>query len=300
MATKATELKFGWIPQKPDWRDLPFPSLTPAIGAGEDIDISKNDTPIYDQNGYGACTGFACKSVFEYWEKNYLKAFTDESAMFIYKEARDALGITGDGGATLRAVANVVHKQGVPPTAKWKYTAANLNKEPTKAVKTLAAKTEASGFYQLDTAHKPLAQIYSDMRATLSTANLPIMAGFTVYTSYDQAQTNGGMFPFPSKGEKIAGGHAIEVCGDHPNMEITNENDGSKTVGAFKIKNSWGLTGDKGYYYLPHAYLLKGMLTDMWVITNETHLARIMGYVPGGRAEAHVHDPTVIIQNNTG
>jgi C1A family cysteine protease len=220
--------------------------------------------------------------------------------MFIYKEARDALGLTGDSGASLRAVADVVHKQGVPPTSAWKYTAANLNKEPTKAVKTLAAKTEAIGYYQIDTANKPVAQIYSDIRACLSTAKLPIMAGFTVWQSYQQSQSNGGEFPFPTKKEKKAGGHAIEICGDYPTMTIKNTLDGSTTTGAFKLKNSWGLTGEEGYYFLPEAYLITRMLTDLWVITNETHLAKIMGYTPAVGAAAHTLDPVVTIQNNTG
>jgi C1A family cysteine protease len=295
-----TEIKFGWNPQKPDFRDLPFPSMAPAVSAGDVIDISAMDSPIYDQNGFSACTGFACKSVFEFWEKNHLGGYTDESAMFIYKEARDALGITGDGGATLRAVANVVHKQGVPPTSKWKYTQANLNKEPTKAVKAIAAKTEATGYYQIDTPGKPIGQIYSDIRACLSTAKLPIMAGFTVYSSYSQSQTNGGQFPFPTKKEKIVGGHAIEICGVYPQLVIKNKNDGSQSTGALKLKNSWGLTGEDGYYFLPLTYLTTKMLTDLWVVTNESHIAKVMGYVPAGRAEARALDPTVIIQNNTG
>jgi C1A family cysteine protease len=294
------DFKSGWIRQLPDFRDLPFPSMAPAVSAGDIIDISKNDSPIYDQGPYGACTGFACKSIFEYWEKNHLGGYTDESAMFIYKEARDALGIMGDGGATLRAVANVVHKQGVPPTSKWKYTAANLNKEPTKAVKALATKTEAIGYYQIDTPNKPVGQIYSDMRACLSTANLPIMGGFTVWSSYSQAQNNGGQFPFPTKKEKKAGGHAIEICGVYPQLQITNKLDGSTTTGAFKLKNSWGLTGEEGYYFLPLTYLTTKMLTDLWVISSESHIAKVLGYVPAGKAEATALDPTVVIQNNTG
>jgi C1A family cysteine protease len=296
-----TEIKFGWIPQKPDFMDYPFPSLTPAVSAGDNIDISAMDSPIYDQNGFGSCTGFACKSAAEHVEKLETGDYTDESAMFLYKEARDALGLTGDSGATLRAVANVLHKEGVPPTAKWKYTAANLNKEPSAAVKALAKKTEAISYYQIDTAHKPLAQIYSDMRACLSTAKLPIIAGFTVYSSYQQALTNGGFFPFPTAKEKKVGGHAIEIVGDYPTMEIMNALDGSKTVGAFKLKNSWGPQyGDKGYFFLPHKCLASGLLTDQWVFSKMSYLARVMGYVPAGRAEARALDPTVIIQNNTG
>lgn len=267
--------KMGWQPQKPDWRDIPFTSLAPAVDAATIIDISKNDSPIYDQGVFGACTGFACKSVFEYWAKNHLGAYTDESAMFIYKEARDALGLTGDSGASLRAVADVVHKQGVPSTKNWPYTKTNLNKEPTAAVKKLAAKTQAVGYYQIDTAGKTIAQIYSDMRGCMSTANLPIMAGFTVWSSYTQAQSNGGKFPFPTRKEKKVGGHAIEICGDYPQMQIVNTLDGTVTVGAFKIKNSWGLTGDDGYYYLPEAFLTTKMLTDMWVITSESHIQKL-------------------------
>lgn len=290
------ERKFGWIgPSKPDMRNKIFPSLQPSIDATTQVDISGGDTPVYNQNGFGACTGFAMKSAFEYWQKFKLGKFSDESAMFIYKKARDLLKLHGDSGATLKAVTMAVNKYGVCPSAIWPYTAKNLNKEPSVTAVMNAKKNEATAYYNIDVPGKPLGQVFTDCLGAFDVAKLPFIAGVPVYSSYVQGEKT-GWFPYPIKGENIVGGHALEYAGWFPNLVITNESDGSTTTGAFKFKNSWDTTwGDKGYGYLPRKYLDMGLLTDLWVVTNETHLAKLLGMRTMGQAM----DATVLIENNT-
>ena len=47
------------------------------------------------------------------------------------------------------------------------------------------------------------------------------MFGFSVYSSYIQADTN-GKIPYPAKNEKIAGGHAVMAVGYDDKMKIKN------------------------------------------------------------------------------
>jgi len=98
------------------------------------------------------------------------------------------------------------------------------------------------------------------------------MFGFTVYSSISQAGNSDGKIPYPTKGEKIEGGHAIVVVGYDDNMKIKNNIiGGSESTGAFQIRNSWGADwGQNGYGWLPYEYVLQGLADDWWsLLKNE-------------------------------
>ena len=98
------------------------------------------------------------------------------------------------------------------------------------------------------------------------------MFGFTVYSSYTQASTaNKGAIPFPTAGEKVVGGHAIDAVGYNDSLVIKSTNAGAvATTGALLIRNSWGTAwGDGGYGWLPYDYVLKGLATDWWSILSQ-------------------------------
>ncbi len=60
----------------------------------------------------------------------------------------------------------------------------------------------------------------------------------------------------PKKKEKVLGGHAVMAVGYDDNRE------------AVIVRNSWGKEwGDKGYFYMPYAYITNSHLCDdFWTI----------------------------------
>jgi C1A family cysteine protease len=60
------------------------------------------------------------------------------------------------------------------------------------------------------------------------------------------------------------------AMGYNDSIEITGE-DGKKTKGAIRIRNSWGHEwGEEGYGWLPYEYVLNGLTKDWWsIIKNE-------------------------------
>ena len=96
------------------------------------------------------------------------------------------------------------------------------------------------------------------------------MFGFTVFSSISQAWDD-GKIPYPCRGERILGGHAVVAVGFNDEIEIKNMICRSETTGALLIRNSWGTGwGDRGYGWLPYEYVLKGLAIDWWsLLRNE-------------------------------
>jgi len=93
-------------------------------------------------------------------------------------------------------------------------------------------------------------------------AGFPFVVGIEVYSSFEsQSVTNTSILPMPNlKKDKLLGGHAVLVCGYDDAHQW------------WIVRNSWGTSwGDKGYFYLPYAYLTGSMASDLWNITAVKH-----------------------------
>jgi C1A family cysteine protease len=247
---KKREIKwYGWHPDLPDQRDVLFtrgPAGAVAIADTVDLRNTGNLPLVYDQGELGSCTANAIGGAFQYGQRAAKAADFMPSRLFIYYNERVVEGsVREDAGAMIRDGIKVLNKLGVPPEKEWPYNIAKFAKKPT-------AKSFRDGLKHQLLKYQRCATILSMQQAL--TLNLPVVAGFTVYESFESDEAaKTGIIPTPLPSEEVLGGHAILIVG--------YQKVGGKDH--WIVRNSWGPDwGDKGYCYIP--FTIK--FTDCWTM----------------------------------
>jgi len=277
----------GWIPDYPDFRDytedtaevkeilkpsgLPHPTAGkksrkwPSLPAA--VDLREWCPPIEDQGQIGSCTAQAGVGVIEYYERKAFGRHIDASRLFLYKVTRNLMKMKGDTGAYLRSTIGAMVLFGVPPEEYWPYTGDDkgFDNEPPAFCYSFAQNYKTITYYRHDPPSATPEAIINKVKTYLA-AGHPAMFGFTVYSSVEQASDT-GKIPFPSRRDKIEGGHAVVTVGYDDKIEIKNRYSDEETVGALLVRNSWGKDwGENGYGWLPYEYIKKGLAEDFWSV----------------------------------
>jgi len=243
---------YGWLPDLPDARDhlyaAPIATLKklPTV-----VDLRSKFPPPYDQGQLGSCTGNAIAGAVQFGRrKQKQKPDFNPSRLFIYYNERAIEGtINVDSGAQIRDGIKSVVKQGVCPEKIWPYQVGIFTKKPSTIAYGQASK------YQV-TSYSRLTQTLTQLKGCLA-SGYPFVFGFTVYESFESAQTaKSGIMPMPQASEKVLGGHAVVAVGyDEASQR-------------FIIRNSWGPGwGKRGYFTMPYAYITESNLADdFWTI----------------------------------
>ena len=245
-------MRYGWIPDLPDYRDHIYtaPPRMLAVLPGK-TDLRPRCPPVLDQGELGSCTANAIANAFRFDEmKQRTAGPMAPSRLFIYYNERAMEGtIQSDAGAQIRDGIKSVVKLGVCPETDWPYDIAKFARKPPAKAYQDALKHQALSYQRV-------VQSLSQMKGCLA-AGYPFVFGFSVYESFEsQAVARSGKVPMPGAKEKNLGGHAVLAVG---------YDDASQNV---IVMNSWSATwGDKGCFYLPYAYINDGNLArDFWTL----------------------------------
>lgn len=251
---------FGWKPELPDHRDLPYAAMRMALEKPMTLpsqtDLRTYCPPVYDQGDLGSCTGNAIAGAFQFdRRKQNLPDFVP-SRLFIYYNERSMEGTTArDSGAFIRDGIKSIAAKGVCKETDWPYDISKFADKPAKSCYTSATKYKSLSYFRLNNAN------IDELKSCLA-AGFPFVFGFVVYPSFFQGDTNGGIVPMPAN-ETTVGGHAVLAVGY------------SDSTQRFTIRNSWGPgKGDQGYYYMPYQYLTTTSLSDdFWTVRSVTTAA---------------------------
>jgi len=289
------ELGMGWLPDYPDFRDYTVEkeevaarlirlgqkesvkAMVTKVGVAESArvsiptstDLKRWCPPIENQGALGSCTANAGVGLVEYYERRSFGNHIDASRLFLYKATRNLLHWTGDRGAFLRTTMAAMVLFGVSPEEHWPYVIPDFDKEPPSFCYAFAQNYQAIQYFRLDPPAIPKNSLLRRIKLFLW-RGLPSMFGFTVFSSIGQARDD-GKIPYPCRGERILGGHAVVAVGFNDEIKIKNTTCGVETTGALLIRNSWGTGwGDRGYGWLPYEYVLRGLAIDWWsLLKNE-------------------------------
>jgi len=233
--------KFGCIRDKFDDRDYLMRAYLPLVRLAKKVDYTPRLSPVRDQGNEGTCVGFATATgMKEYQEIIDYKKLIRLSPRFIYNECKKIDGMPEAEGTTIRAAMKALTTKGVCQEKFWPYRPRQTDKAKRGAL-TNAKKFRVVSYARILNLNELHLSLYSKG---------PCVIGVEVFEGFMKTKT--GVVPLPRKSEEALGGHAICVVGYDDQKKL------------IKFKNSWSIKwGQKGYGYLPYAYVERYII-DAW------------------------------------
>lgn len=276
-------VRTGALPSLPDLRDYSdnharVAGFSKELGVlsvradelPKDFDLVEGFSPIEDQGPLGSCTAHAGVGLLEYMIMQAFGVRIDLARMFLYNATKYLLGWKGDSGAHLRATAAAMRLFGCPPEKYYTYDPTYLDVDPNAYQTTLAEEFKGLTYFRHDagTNTPPECALFSIKKYIA--AYVPSMFAFYGFDSFSYGGRPGDV-PLPLANESVKWAHAVDAVGYDDEYVITNRRDGSKTKGAVKFRNSWGIDwGIDGYGWIPYEFFLRRYCWDDWALLTAT------------------------------
>jgi len=213
------------------------------------VDLRPKMPPVYDQGSIGSCTANVFVAAFQYLDPTFYG-----SRLFLYYNERVIQGnVNVDTGATLDDGIVTLTKEGVCSETIWPYIVKKFTTQPAKTSYINALKHKIIKYEYVQNT------LFSIKQTLVS--GVPILCGIAVYNSFEaNIVTRTGVVPMPKLKDKLLGGHAVMIVGYNDSKQW------------WIMRNCWGPKwGDKGYFYLPYAYLLNpNLCTELCNIRSVT------------------------------
>ena len=240
------KFKPGWIKEEEDVRDLRFVPFVYEY-LPKEVNLSYMNPLVYDQGSLGSCVFNAEGSMFQGRLRKQGQDFVPSRLFNYWNYRNEKNNINEDTGATMRDGIKMFVNYGVPPETEWPYDVKKFKDKPPEAAYKHALNHQAIEYRRID-------QNLTAFKSCLAAGNT-FVCGIMLYDSFMDSKN--GIIPMPRRGEKLHGGHAIEICGYNDKLK------------SFICKNSWGKQwGMHGYFLLPYDYLTNNVLSaDFWTIT---------------------------------
>ncbi len=240
----------GWKRDSPDHRDKMMPMKLKSFFLPNQVDLRKQCPRVENQEQIGSCTANSSTSVVEFLYIKQGKPQPELSRLFLYYATRVWIENdppSSDNGAQLRDVMKALAKFGTCVETSWQYKPQDYAKEPDAAAKANALQHQITKFYRLPNLRS--------IRNSLA-EGYPCVGGFSVPESIEtRGSEMSGVVQYPGPKENFIGGHAVMFVG---------YDDKAKWL---IFQNSWGTQwGDKGFGYLPYAFVDNMLANDFWTI----------------------------------
>ena len=244
---------YGWHPDPPDFRDLPYMAIRPMqfapIELPEEVDLRIHCPPVYNQLSIGSCVA---QSVVAAYEMELLKDTTLDdvslSKLFVYYNARMLEGTVNiDAGAHIRDGVKVVAEYGACQEMYHPYVVSKFKEKPSDPAYLEALNHKAIIYAAVGRETSEICLALAD--------GFPVIFGFTVYESFENGNVrHTGIMTMPKAGERAVGGHAVLAVGYNRQKQL------------FLVRNSWGAEwGQNGYFWMPFSYAQR-LARDYWII----------------------------------
>lgn len=238
------------LPDIFDARDWKFEDYM-AVGdveIPEEFSLRPKQTGVRNQGSRGTCVGHGGTAETEYFNKaefNLAELDLSEEMLFRKTKEYDVADYNYTGyGAHIRSVCKALVNYGTCLEKTLPYKP-NASEDSWKEVVITDAMLKEAETYKLKSYLSVSVNVEAIQRAIL-TSNAPVVGGFTLFSSYKKAKTNGGIVPVPTTTDTRVGGHCMLIVGWKKIKGVTY----------FELKNSWGANwGDKGYIWWPSTNL---------------------------------------------